>query len=213
MIYQTPETREKILSAAQELFAERGLFDTQMKDIATSVGISRTSLYRYFLDKEDLAMAILERMSSEMDRSDSESEKQPGATGLERLERYLRKSRWLWPGHDLYLRYMAEFDAYFSGSRVPNDFRVRLRQALHGSADQAVVKSIEEGIQDGSIRADLDPHLTMSTIFNALRGLQQRLLLRGETLIEVKPGEPDKMLTELLRLLMQGIAAEKPPAD
>ena len=58
MIYQTDETRERILSMAIRLFVERGLFATQMQDIAAEVGISRTSLYRYFRDKFDLATAI-----------------------------------------------------------------------------------------------------------------------------------------------------------
>ena len=59
MVYQTEETREKILVAAEALFIEKGFFDVQMKALAVAVGISRNSLYRYFQDKNDLGYAVL----------------------------------------------------------------------------------------------------------------------------------------------------------
>ncbi|MCB1729979.1 MAG: helix-turn-helix transcriptional regulator, partial [Halieaceae bacterium] len=57
MVYQTEETRRKILVAAEAMFIEKGFFDTQMKDVAAAIGISRNSLYRYFHDKGDLGYA------------------------------------------------------------------------------------------------------------------------------------------------------------
>jgi AcrR family transcriptional regulator len=60
MVYQTEKTRENILQIAVTLFLEQGFHKTQMKDVAEAVGMSRNTLYRYFQDKSDLGLAILD---------------------------------------------------------------------------------------------------------------------------------------------------------
>lgn len=57
-------TKEKILDAALELFAEKGYSGTNIKDIADSVGIVKSALYRHFGSKEDICNAVSEQMAS-----------------------------------------------------------------------------------------------------------------------------------------------------
>jgi len=52
-------TREKILSAAVALFAERGLAATSAKDIAQKAGVSVGLMYYYYPTKEDAFGALL----------------------------------------------------------------------------------------------------------------------------------------------------------
>ncbi len=55
------DTRERILDAAEGLFAERGLAGTAVRDIAARVGLSAPSLYNHFASKQALYEAVLER--------------------------------------------------------------------------------------------------------------------------------------------------------
>jgi TetR/AcrR family transcriptional regulator len=48
------------LPAAAELFAERGLNDTKIEDIAAATGIAKATLYYYFAGKEDILAFLLE---------------------------------------------------------------------------------------------------------------------------------------------------------
>ncbi|MDD3530146.1 MAG: helix-turn-helix domain containing protein, partial [Gallionellaceae bacterium] len=48
---QRQETRSRILDAARELFVERGIEATTMREIAGRVGCSATAIYLYFRDK------------------------------------------------------------------------------------------------------------------------------------------------------------------
>ncbi len=54
-------TRERILDAAEALFAERGYDGTTLRDVASSVGLRNPSLYNHFDSKESLYAAVLER--------------------------------------------------------------------------------------------------------------------------------------------------------
>ncbi len=58
---EEPDTRERILDAAEELFAERGLAGVSMRDIAGRVGFTVASLYNHFPGKEALYQAVLAR--------------------------------------------------------------------------------------------------------------------------------------------------------
>jgi AcrR family transcriptional regulator len=54
-------TSERILDAAEELFAERGYNGTTLRDVATRVGVRPPSLYNHFASKDALYAAVLER--------------------------------------------------------------------------------------------------------------------------------------------------------
>jgi AcrR family transcriptional regulator len=54
-------TRERILDAAEALFADRGFDATALRDVAARVGIRTPSLYNHFPSKEALYAAVLER--------------------------------------------------------------------------------------------------------------------------------------------------------
>jgi AcrR family transcriptional regulator len=62
--HRTPRgerTAERILDAAEALFAERGFAGTTLRDVAASVGLRNPSLYNHFASKDELYAAVLER--------------------------------------------------------------------------------------------------------------------------------------------------------
>ncbi len=61
-------TRERLVEAAKEVFAEHGLFDARVADIAERAGVGYGSFYHYFDSKEalfrEIAAAVDARLSS-----------------------------------------------------------------------------------------------------------------------------------------------------
>lgn len=55
-------TAERILDAAEDLFAQKGYSATSLGDVADRVGIRSPSLYNHFRNKEALYEAVLERL-------------------------------------------------------------------------------------------------------------------------------------------------------
>lgn len=54
-------TAERILDAAEALFAERGFAGTRLRDVAAAAGLRTPSLYNHFESKDELYAAVLER--------------------------------------------------------------------------------------------------------------------------------------------------------
>jgi AcrR family transcriptional regulator len=69
--------RQKMLSAARELFARKGLKKTSLDDITSSVGIAKSTFYVFFESKEALFLEVLAadgpaveaRMRAELDNA------------------------------------------------------------------------------------------------------------------------------------------------
>jgi len=60
--HQVEEQRERILDVAQALFLQQGLENTTMVDIARAAGITKVTLYRYFPNRDEIALAVYPRM-------------------------------------------------------------------------------------------------------------------------------------------------------
>src|SRR3954465_10063 len=58
--------RRKVLAAAGELFAMRGVAAVSMDDVAAAAGVGKGTLYRRFGDKSGLAAALLDEWESEL---------------------------------------------------------------------------------------------------------------------------------------------------
>ena len=57
----TPSARERILTAAYELFGRRGIRAVGTDEVIACAGVAKATLYRHFATKNDLVLAVLER--------------------------------------------------------------------------------------------------------------------------------------------------------
>src|SRR5262245_52676294 len=55
------EARERILTAAYELFAQEGIRAVGLDDVVARAGVAPMTLHRHFASKDDLVLAFLER--------------------------------------------------------------------------------------------------------------------------------------------------------
>ena len=57
-------SRERILTQATQLVYEKGVQGTSLDDIRAAASVSKSQLYHYFTNKEDLVLAVIKRQTS-----------------------------------------------------------------------------------------------------------------------------------------------------
>ena len=197
--------RELIVRAANELFITRGLSDTTMPEIAAHAGLNVRTVYRYFGTKEELAFTIEIMIFEEMFRKlGSASEVITGNSGFEKAREFLDLTENYYRFSEDEIRFMGEFDHYFSGEYPDSELSGRfVRMMREGSTP--LRRFLTEGVEDGSVRPDLDVDTAASAIENSLLALAQRIVIRGKHLQREQGVVPGAMLPLLAGLILDGL--------
>ncbi len=82
--------REQIVAVARRLVAERGTTDVSMDEMATAAGLSRSTVYVYFANREDLLRACVAGLREELIRAVTSSWDKDAAPS-HRLERLVEE--------------------------------------------------------------------------------------------------------------------------
>lgn len=208
MVHQTKATRDKILTAAEQMFVQGGFADTQMKDIASAIGMSRNTLYRYYHDKFDLGFAILvnalKRQVITTNQHLVEIQERGYNSSLDGIQELFLKL--CDSSTQLDARFLAEFDAYYSGDRIPAHFRKALSEALsEGLSERVFDKIISTGQEQGEIRKDLSPHQISVLLLNTIPIFHRRMLMRQHALVEIEPEAIPQLTPALIQILIDGL--------
>jgi TetR/AcrR family transcriptional regulator len=76
------EVRQRILDAAQLVFAERGYAGATTREIADRAGIAKRMLFYYFVNKDAVYRGVLERVVGGLVHIHAEFRQNPGPIGL-----------------------------------------------------------------------------------------------------------------------------------
>lgn len=150
-----PSSREKILEAAEPAFAISGFAGTGMRQIAATVGLSKSSLFHHFPTKLELYAEVLDRVIERLESRLFESGAQP-RTAADQLDHWiasivgtLAESP---PSARLLLRALVDEDPlppiqFKPDQRPLMPFEVRLDRVL-----DRFRTLLEEGIEEGVFR-------------------------------------------------------------
>lgn len=146
-----PQGAERILAAAQQLFAQKGFAATSMQEIAQQAGVSKSNVFHHFKSKEDLYVAVIGCACGEAHDRVVTLLGGEGAFA-ERLKRMMRADlEFMFENPErahLVLREIA--------STQPND-ATQLAPALLRRNAVEMVETIRAAQRAGEIRADADP--------------------------------------------------------
>ena len=157
-------TRQAILDAALELFAENGYFGTSLRDVATAVGVRESALYNYFKSKEALFDAlILAHEHTKLERLALLDGDGPIIDAQALLERLAISGldSFLNPREQLVFRVLMS-----DGIRLARTGRFNLQERL-GSGPERVQALMRRLINEGWLR-QADPQLLWMTFMGPL---------------------------------------------
>ncbi len=179
--------RAEILDAAESVAATVGLDAMTMDEVARKARLSRALLYVYFQDKSDLLFGLCERGLEMLHRRFVEAVGRQ-RLGLRQIEACGRAYVAFSQEFPVYFEALARFEAH-SPETAPGEDAVEGNERqcmLRGDQVHAVmVESIQRGVADGSIRADIGPPLLVSfTLWGYMHGIIQLLATKGNVLAQ-----------------------------
>jgi AcrR family transcriptional regulator len=197
--------RRRILEAAEELFDQRDIDHVTMAEIVAASGVRASTLYQYFSGKDDVVWAILEEALADL-AGRAKAATDGARTALDRITALLDLMADDLTRNPAKVRFLAQFDAMYA-RHWPVERLLILEAQISPEGFQQFSTLIREGIADGSLRADLDPDLTLHAVVNAVAGAQRRLASLGSR-IELEYGQPiDRLFRETTRVLLLGLRA------
>lgn len=182
---------DRLLEVAVQVFIERGYDGTSFQHLSRASGLSKSSIYHHIESKEQLLRLGLERAIEPLMASTAEE----GATVGRAIDRLI---------------YLIKRDIEILADRLPY---VTLLLAVHGNTeterwaleqrrafDKFVAGVVQEAIDEGDVRADLDAPTTARLIFGTINSLTEWYRpSRGK--------KPAELAEQICSLILDGIRA------
>ena len=191
---QSQERRERILDVARVLFEAKGYQGATTAQIAAAAGVPEGTLFEDFHTKRDLVFALLERdIEVYLDFLELQLRGIEGA--LNRIRKFVWSHLYTWRRRRFIARFLLleiRQDAGFYESHA-HDLIQRYDEDLMGL--------IKEGIEEGSIREDVDVGMVRNVIFGGIEQIALHWALKEE------PFDVDATTKQLCELVFRAIQA------
>ncbi len=155
------ETVSLILEAANRLFIEKGYEHTSIQDIIDQLGgLSKGAIYHHFKSKEDILVAVTDKMTEESNRLLAAVRDRTDLTGKEKLKTIFKESIFRPVQDDI-------FTVAPDLSSSPGLLFSIFRETVEEAAPNYILPIIEQGIADGSIQTEYPAELAELIILSA----------------------------------------------
>lgn len=167
--------KEDIINAAEKVFFSKGFHNASMDEIAREAEYSKRTIYIYFESKEQLYQAVINRafqVLNEISKRKIESATQ--STGYQKLRLF----------GEAYLEFIRTYPDYFKIITNHHFSEVELDRFKAGNrfCDDGeylftlLINLLEDGMKDGSIRADIEVVETAFILYANMMGVGNLLV-------------------------------------
>ena len=186
------ERRERILRAAQELFAERGFDGTPAEAIAARAGVAKGLIFHHFGSKEKLYLAAVADAAARLHQMFFEQEGAPDPDLFQRMLAWTQRKTLIFQEQPLLYGLVLSAIA-----QPPAGTQEAVSQYVAEGVQQGW-QLIWEGVDTSPFRPGVDPALAMELVIMVSETLTDRLMVQ-------LAGHPDRG-TELLPAVTERMA-------
>jgi AcrR family transcriptional regulator len=189
-LVQERNKRERILEAAQVVFARKGYFQAKVEEIAELAEVGKGTVYEYFPSKQELY--------KEMFKSIIDRYTQVVMADLEEATVEARIRYWI----EMHLRYMLD-----NRQHTPQNFGdmggideelLTWMHNMHKEGIKRMKVMFEKGIAQGELK-EIDPELVANLFAGLLKGITVPLMMENTC------DEPQKVAAEVADVLLKGL--------
>ena len=191
------ETRDRVLSAARDVFAEEGFFEATLDDVAKRAGVARATVYYQFKSKFGLLEAAVEGVAEgpSLDGMRKALEQPEPVDGL-RL--YIRETCKFWASDFVFFRNVTGLAAIDpEAARAIDTYYLRRREPL-----VFLAKRLEDAgrLRRGVTTRQATDEIWTLTSFGSFDHLSSRSKLSLKRATELVQGMADGLLANAVRL-------------
>lgn len=195
-----PERRiSDIMAAAKEVFAEKGYNDALITDIALRAGVVEGSIYRFFANKRELLIKVVEHWFEQMLRDDAEQF--AAVRGSWNQIRFIAYNHLVSIHRDPALSRLM-----FQEIRTAPDYRGSHLFELNRAYTHRIVDAVKAGIAAGELRPGVSPSLVRDLVFGCIEH-RTWAFLRGEG-----DFDPAEMADAIANLVHHGLSLGSTPS-
>jgi len=190
----------EVINAAKEMFTSKSIETTSMQDIADKAEVGVASVYRYYKNKSDLLYAVA---LDYIDESIIDMDLKLTGSGLDKagqlidhlLDGYKTKAQ--------LLSFAEQFETFLLTHGEESNDNATHSEVFRRLLDEEIKilnQVLIEGIEDGTIRKDVDLKETALSMINLYRLIGQKIAFQVEMLHQEKPiqVEPLKIYKDMM---------------
>lgn len=197
------QKRQNIINAAERVFFSKGYDTTKMEDIAAEAEFSKGTLYLYFKSKEELYLEIVSRAERILyDLFEKAMVDEPN--GLYRVRAI----------GEAFMKFYVEYPEYHSAlmydqakEAIPSE--IDICETIHEDnkkhANKLLVEALQLGIEDGSIRADINPPLIAMVLWGESLGVMQLVKQKGALIEHMYKQNPEDIIKEFFEFTFRAL--------
>ncbi|MEG6615123.1 TetR/AcrR family transcriptional regulator [Peptococcaceae bacterium 1198_IL3148] len=149
------ESRNRIITAAEEIFADKGLDGARVDEIAAAAQINKRMIYHYFGGKEELYIEVMRNNYNKILETLHRANIRGNA--LNKVTQFIKNYFYFLAENEKFVR-LIHWEA-LHGGRYSRQILTDISKAIMPE----LMQLLEEGVQEGSIRENLDiRHLIIS---------------------------------------------------
>jgi AcrR family transcriptional regulator len=177
-------TRQRLLDAAESVFAELGYHEASIVKITEAAGVAQGTFYLYFESKKQ----VFDELVRDLNRRVRHAMKEASAQGETRVDAELR-------GFEAYFRFTAEHTALYRIIRQAEFVSPEMLRYHYERLAEGYVEGLREAMARGEV-GEIDPEVTAWALMGAgeLLGMRWILWERAERI-------PPHVLDELARVI------------
>lgn len=166
------KNREDIIIAGRNLFLKNNFINVNIKDICNLAGVSRVTFYKHFKSIDELIFEVqIDILNNMTDFIISRDDVQ--ASGIERLKMVLNAWVDYAKEYKEQMKFIVLFDLYYDRNEKVN---CMYEKFIGEENDKDFLHSIvSKGIEDKTLRQDLDSTKTEYYIYQTITGVVQRM--------------------------------------
>lgn len=197
--------RQFVIDAARRVFAEKGVENTSMEDIAAAADYTRRTLYTYFKSHDEICLLVLiEDQATRWGMQKKADAAAPG--GLAKLRAWADTLYLFGRENPQYVHLETYWDLHgLNADLISPDLFDRFKRQNDELAE-GLRAIFREGIADGSMRPDLNVDMCISQFLYSLRSILHRALSPGYSFAEF---DADEYVCHYLDLFSRAICNVK----